>query len=263
MIDPAVRAHISSVLADIARSEGARILYAAESGSRAWGFGSPDSDYDVRFVYAHPPSWYLQLNDERDVIERPLDDQFVDLGGWDVRKALRLGLKSNPVLYEWLCSPIVYADDCAFGPAARALFERHASRDRVAYHYHSIARKQWRSEIEDRERVKLKKYFYIIRPLLSLDWVARFDGPPPMALNPLIEAALLSAGTRGVIEALRIKKRDMPEMGLEPRIPALDDWALSELARLDPAGLDLPKTGQPGFEAEADALFQRAIGFAP
>ena len=261
-IDPAIRAHISSVLADIARNEGVRILYAAESGSRAWGFGSPDSDYDVRFIYAHPPSWYLRLAGERDVIERPLDDRLVDLGGWDVRKALRLGLKSNPVLYEWLCSPIVYADDGAFGSAAKALFEHHASRDRVAYHYHSIAKKQWRCEIEDRERVKLKKYFYIIRPLLSLDWVACHQGPPPMALAPLMEASALSAAMRGVIEALRIKKRDTPELGLEPRIAALDDWALSELARLDPAGLDLPKTGQLSAGVEADALFQRAIGFA-
>jgi uncharacterized protein len=155
-IAPQTRTHIQSVLDEAAARHGVRILYAAESGSRAWGFGSPDSDYDVRFIYAHPREWYLRLKEPRDVIERPLDDQLVDLGGWDIRKALRLLLKSNPALYEWLCSPIVYRDDGAFSPAARSLFERHASRVAVAHHYHSIARKQWASEIDGRERVKLK-----------------------------------------------------------------------------------------------------------
>ena len=120
-VSPDVRAHISSVLQEAAREHGVRILVAVESGSRAWGFGSPDSDYDVRFIYAHPPEWYLRLRDERDVIERPLDAQLVDLAGWDVRKALRLLLRSNPALYEWLCSPIVYGDDGAFAPDRKSV----------------------------------------------------------------------------------------------------------------------------------------------
>lgn len=259
-IELQISAHIERVLRETAAAEGVRILYAVESGSRAWGFGSPDSDYDVRFIYAHPRDWYLQLRDPRDVIERPLDAQLVDLGGWDVRKALRLLLKSNPALYEWLCSPIVYADDAMFAPAAKPLFERHANRRAAAHHYHSIARRQWHCEIDGRERVKLKKYFYIIRPLLSLAWVARHAGPPPMALEALLEAADLDNGIRAVIEALRAKKRDTPEMGMEPRWPALDDWALSELARLDPAGLSLPETGEPGTADEADALLRAVIG---
>ena len=259
-VSPDVRAHISSVLQEAAREHGVRILVAVESGSRAWGFGSPDSDYDVRFIYAHPPEWYLRLRDERDVIERPLDAQLVDLAGWDVRKALRLLLRSNPALYEWLCSPIVYGDDGAFAPAAKALFERHCSRNAVAHHYHSIAKGQWKTEIDGRERVKLKKYFYIVRPLLSLAWVARFAAPPPMALQALLEASDLTPAMRGVIDALRIKKRDTPELGLEPRIPELDTWALAELARLDPAGLGLPDVGQPGTEQEADRLFMTTMG---
>ena len=104
MIDAAIRDHIVSWLGQVEREEGVRILFAAESGSRAWGFASPDSDYDVRFIYAHPRDWYTTLTEARDVIERPLDDKLVDLGGWDVRKALRLHLKSNPVLHEWFAS---------------------------------------------------------------------------------------------------------------------------------------------------------------
>src|SRR5215510_13896244 len=107
MIGAEVRTHIVARLASVASEEGVRVLYAAESGSRAWGFGSPDSDYDVRFLYAHERNWYVKLGEDRDVIERALDEQRVDLAGWDIRKALRLLLKSNPALYEWLVSPVV------------------------------------------------------------------------------------------------------------------------------------------------------------
>lgn len=271
-VEPAIRSHIATVLEGVAGSDGVRILYAAESGSRAWGFGSPDSDYDVRFIYAHPADWYLRVRDDRagqegrlqrDVIERPLDDRLVDLAGWDVRKALRLLLKSNPALNEWLCSPVVYADDGNFRDAAQALFTAHCSANAIAHHYHSIAKGQWKSEIAGRERVKLKKYFYIVRPLLSLDWVAQHGTAPPMALQDLLDASALSAPMRATIEALRIKKRDTLEIGLEPRIQALDAWALGELERLDPTGLALPESGGQATEAEADALFQRTIGFRP
>jgi len=83
------------------------VLQAIESGSRAWGFPSPDSDYDVRFIYAHPKDWYLQLSEERDVIELPINDE-LDIAGWDLRKALNLANKGNAVVQEWMISPIVY-----------------------------------------------------------------------------------------------------------------------------------------------------------
>lgn len=78
-----------------------RFLIAVESGSRAWGFPSPDSDYDIRFIHIHPRDWYLSLQPGRDVIERPIIDN-IDLNGWDLRKALGLLLKSNAVVSEWL-----------------------------------------------------------------------------------------------------------------------------------------------------------------
>lgn len=106
-IAPAIRARIDTTLVDLEIRENIRILWAVESGSRAWGFPSPDSDYDVRFVYVRPLEWYLSLNPGRDVVELPIVDE-LDVAGWDLRKALRLLVKANPALLEWLSSPIVY-----------------------------------------------------------------------------------------------------------------------------------------------------------
>ena len=104
---------IRSMLADVEASEDVRICLAVESGSRAWGFPSADSDYDVRFIYVRHPDSYLSIEDVRDVIERPLTDN-IDLSGWDIRKALHLFRKSNPPLLEWLQSPMVYSDRPSF-----------------------------------------------------------------------------------------------------------------------------------------------------
>src|SRR5688500_16659645 len=84
-----------------------KILYAVESGSRAWGFDSTDSDWDVRFFYIHKLDWYLKIDDRKDNQEEILPNN-IDLVGWELKKALRLFRKSNPLMLEWLRSPIVY-----------------------------------------------------------------------------------------------------------------------------------------------------------
>lgn len=103
MMEDTIRSRLDAIQA----SENVCIVYACESGSRAWGFPSADSDYDVRFIYVRPVEWYLSIDDKRDVIECPVEDG-LDINGWDLRKALRLSRKSNPPLLEWLGSPIVY-----------------------------------------------------------------------------------------------------------------------------------------------------------
>jgi predicted nucleotidyltransferase len=259
MIPEAMRATIAARLGAVAAEEGVRVLYAAESGSRAWGFASPDSDFDVRFIYTYPRDWYVSLWESRDVIERQIDAQRIDLSGWDIRKALRLLLKSNPVLHEWLVSPIVYVD----GPLRRdlaELFAAHASPRALAHHYWSIARGQWRSEIAGRATVKLKKYLYIVRPLLSLAWIAERHGPPPMAVGALLEQSALPAAPRRAVEALLAEKRATPELGTRAPIAEIDAWAAAELERLDPDGLALPGEPRRDIRAEADRLYRRVIG---
>ena len=97
-----------------------RVLLAVESGSRAWGFASPNSDYDARFIYSSAPDWYLSidLEDKHDVIEYPIVDE-IDLNGWDVRKALRLFARSNPAFVEWIQSPTIYLERGGFADSGQ------------------------------------------------------------------------------------------------------------------------------------------------
>jgi hypothetical protein len=254
-----MRAHIGATLAATAAGEGVRILYAAESGSRAWGFPSPDSDYDVRFLYRHPRDWYVSLWEAGDVIERPLDARSVDLAGWDVRKALRLLMRSNPALHEWLVSPIVYID----GPLRaelKALFEAAAAPRALAHHYWSIAHSQWRRELLGQEQVRLKKYFYVVRPLLSLAWVAERGTPPPMSISALLAAVPPPATPLAAFEALLREKSETRELGSRLPVAAIDTWAAAELERLHPDRLTLPDAPARSRRAEADRLYRRIVG---
>lgn len=250
-------------LAALAAEHGVRILYACEAGSRAWGYATPASDFDVRFIYAHPVEWYLRLTEARDVIEAPIESG-LDFAGWDVRKALRLLLKSNPVLYEWLDSPIVYGDDGRFRPEAKALFEKAASPKAIAATYWGQARGQWRREIEGRDEVQLKQYFYVVRPLLALRWVLDFGTPPPMDLARLAPAVGLPLPVSDALNHLSERRRRSPGDDITgPRIAEIDAWASRQLEILSPGRLTLRGvTGGRQFAAAADDLFRRAIGAA-
>ncbi len=259
MVEKRARDHILRRLHATAAEEGVRILYAAESGSRAWGFASPDSDYDVRFIYAHPHDWYLRLVPARDVIERPLDPELVDLAGWDVRKALQLMLKSNPALYEWLCSPITYIDDGRFRSDLKSLFERHASPRALAHHYASIAGSTAARHLEGRSEVRLKRYFYILRPLLALQWVVDRGTPPPMHLDALMAGAAVPPEVASAVAGLVALKRRTPELGDGPRLEAIDAWIAERRATLAAAASRLPEVHDAGTAAEADRLFRETI----
>ncbi len=160
-IPPEILTGIRKRLAEIERADGVTVFYACESGSRAWDFASDDSDFDVRFLYIRPRDWYLCLQDQRDVIEAPIEGIY-DVNGWDVRKALLLGAKSNPVLFEWLSSPIRYVEQplaARFGEVVRACFDP----AKAYHHYLSMARNQRRASTRA-PKVRHKIYFYVLRP---------------------------------------------------------------------------------------------------
>lgn len=228
-IDPAYRAEILKELKDIERREDVKVLFAIESGSRAWGFPSPDSDYDARFVYARRPDWYLSLTPGRDVIELPIDD-LLDINGWDIQKALGLLLKPNPVLLEWLSSPIRYSWDDDICESLQAFSKQVSHASACLYHYRSLAAKQWEIEIEGRDQIKLKKYLYILRPAMVIRWIRMHpDILPPMNFQNLMDGVDLTSDIQSNIADLLVKKTAAKEMGLSPRWPTLDAFIQSEL----------------------------------
>jgi hypothetical protein len=179
-----MRPQILSLLAGLEAEHGIRILYACESGSRAWGFPSPDSDYDVRFVYAHPAEWYFSVEDLKDTLERPVSEG-LDAGGWELRKALRGLRKSNATLFEWLQSPVVYREAEGFAEAMRELMHAYFSPRAVVYHHLGLVRKMWLEVGPATADLRLKTAFYLLRSLLSAAWVLEKGSLPPMAFEPL------------------------------------------------------------------------------
>lgn len=232
-MDEIMHTRIHTSLDTIARERDVRVLYACESGSRAWGFPSQDSDYDVRFIYVQRRDWYLAINLEhrRDVIESPITDQ-LDLQGWDLRKALQLLRKSNPPLLEWLNSPIIYWD--AFGVAARLRVVLPAYYSPVAcrYHYLHMARGNFRDYLQG-EIVWVKKYFYVLRPLLAVRWIEAGQGVVPVEFATLVDTMVPDTEVQQAIYALLQRKLAGEELDREPYIPILSQFIEQELARIE------------------------------
>lgn len=230
-IAPEVRAEILRRIKAAELEHNVKILYAIESGSRAWGFESPNSDYDVRFIYTHPKDWYLTVNleDKRDVIEYPIVDE-IDINGWDIRKALKLFWKSNPAFIEWLQSPIVYLDDGYFADKARELMPSIASSQKGIYHYLHMAKGNFREYLK-KDMVPLKKYFYVLRPLLAIMWLEKFNRPAPIEFEVLRKLVSDNKALDEAITDLLVRKRASLEKEYAPAIPVLNEFIESELAR--------------------------------
>lgn len=228
-VDSAMRARVCAQLRAIEQRYNVRVLYACESGSRGWGFASPDSDYDVRFLYVHRPEWYLRVESQRDVIELPIDDE-LDVCGWEWRKALGLLKGANPTLIEWLDSPVVYQEDETVVAELRALIPAWFSPLRARWHYYSMARKNFRGYLQG-ETVRLKKYFYVLRPLLAARWVEAGKGVPPMRFAELLAGSELCAPLRAEIDGLLEIKQRAGEAEYGPKRPLLHAFLQSELVR--------------------------------
>ncbi len=198
---------IQTKLHQIATSEPLHLLLAVESGSRAWGFPSPDSDYDVRAVYIRQPESYLCIDEPKDTFEY-IENQWFDVGGWDIRKALRLLRKSNAVLLEWLRSPMVYAQDDEFTRAHAALAPQYAQAAPLLHHYRGIARNAL-SAMDLHSEIRLKKWFYVLRPLLAARWAVQRGGIPPMTLAELSDG--LPAAVQNEIRELVALKAERDE----------------------------------------------------
>lgn len=219
-----MREEIINKLNEIEQKEYVKIIYAVESGSRAWGFESTDSDYDVRFIYVRDKKEYLCLDEKSDVIQLPIDEVF-DISGWDIKKALKLLYKSNPSLLEWFASPIVYKETIE-ASYIREVIPFYFSQKKLYCHYQRMAKTALK--YMNNEKVPVKKYLYILRCILSSQYIVNYKKQPPIEIERLIEYELPNELREDMNRLLMIKKHSKEQQYVE-HIPSLDHFILSRL----------------------------------
>jgi uncharacterized protein len=226
-------------LEKVQSDEQIKILYACESGSRAWGFPSNDSDYDVRFIYIKKPEFYLSIDEGRDVIEKEIIDD-IDLSGWDLKKALKLFRKSNPPLLEWLQSPIIYTKQYSTYDKLKSLLPAYYSPLSCMHHYTNMAEGNLRDYLKN-ERVWLKKYFYVLRPVLACKWIENNLGPVPTEFEKLTNALIKDKNLKNSIDALIEKKKNGAELSWSDKIPEISNFIEIEVERLRKKGFNFSR----------------------
>lgn len=249
-----MREKIQEQLRRIEETENIKILFAVESGSRAWGFASPDSDYDVRFIYIRRLEDYLRLNTIRDVIELPIDDA-LDINGWDLQKTLRLLHKSNPTLFEWFSSPIVY-QKTEFADKFRDLMMHYFSSKKTMYHYVSMAEGNYREYLKG-DLIRAKKYFYVLRPVLACQWILDWGTPPPMLFSEVLKAEL-PVKLIDVVNQLLELKMNSPEVKLIKRISEINEYLDESIPRIKRAVRLLEDSLTPDWN-ELNQLFLQSL----
>lgn len=206
---------IPARLSEIEDKYDVKILFAAESGSRAWGFASKDSDWDVRFIYVHKPEWYFCIDEQRDVIEEVYEED-IDAVGWDVKKALTLLKRSNPSLLEWINSPIRYRYDDNFIAGFNQLAQDFFNPIKAMYHYQRIYIKHDERYLQ-KQGYPMKRFMYYLRGLLACQWIERYNSMPPVSFNQLyegiVEDKIIKDGIKDLVKAKSSgKETDMSEV---------------------------------------------------
>lgn len=249
----------NKILAELRRlekEESVRVLYAVESGSRAWGFASMDSDWDVRFIYVHNLKWYLSIKDKKDSLERMLEGG-LDLSGWEGSKALKMFKVSNPPLMEWLESPMVYVEETDFAESLRNLGKEFFLGKSAMYHYLAMARNNWKSYFGG-DKVKVKKYFYVLRPVLACEWIRTRGQMAPMEFDKLLE--LVEGGNlkNRIIELLE-QKRSGKELGEGKKIGEIDAFLQGKIEFLEGELRLVEELGKKPKVEDLDEILQKSI----
>ncbi len=229
MIQEEMNALVPQKLKEMERVCHITVLWAVESGSRAWGFASPDSDFDVRFIYKRTPQAYLALNPGRDVIELPVDDTW-DVSGWDLDKALKLLQKSNPTLYEWFQSPIRYYET-GFSQRIASLMKECFSEKRMLHHYLNTAKQHMKDYLRG-DTLKPKQYFYALRPILACEWIRTEHTAPPVPFSELCRAVLPAKMTSPVEHLLDLKMNHPERAEISP-IQEIDEFLNEQVSDIE------------------------------
>jgi predicted nucleotidyltransferase len=251
-----MRKKIEVLLSAIESEYAVKIIYACESGSRAWGFASKDSDYDVRFLYAHPPDWYLSIWEKQDVIEY-VNDGVLDITGWDIRKALQLLRKSNAPLREWLSSPTTYRTLNEAIEPVRELAQKSFLPESLCHHYLSMAKKSLLS-LQEKKHVKIKSYLYALRPLLCSQWIIQYHTQPPMLIDELLSTCLSDQPDeiRSYVHHLIKKKKVGEETTFVERKSFFETYLANQLVELESK---VPKNPEKPPLEVFDQVFQHIV----
>lgn len=217
-----MREAIQHALRAVEAEHSVRVLFACESGSRAWGFASPDSDWDVRFVHVHDLDWYLRIFPGDETITRMLPGD-LDLSGWELRKALGLFAKSNVAFLEHLGSDIHYVDEIGLSVRLRALIPQFFDPLATGHHYLMLAKRIHHEHLTG-ETVSIKKLFYVLRPLAALRWIQQRGTMPPTLFRAVLEGIELPQTQREWIAALEEQKARTREKEAVPVDPAILRW---------------------------------------
>lgn len=244
---------IRNKLVSMESEYGIKILYACESGSRAWGFPSPNSDYDVRFIYANGLDWHLSLLDKKDTIDLPINDD-LDIGGWEIKKVLGLLWKSNAPLLEWLQSPMVYQSEHWFLKDIQALTSAYFSPIAVMHHYLSMSKK-YHDTCQENDEVKLKKYFYALRTALAGKWVREKGTFPPIELHKLFEIVSEEVQMK-IIELIEVKSKQKEDY-VHNREPLIDAFLSETIKQNEVAANDLASA--KGDIMRLDTFYRRVV----
>jgi len=245
---------IQETIAQLEQDKYIRVLYACESGSRAWGIPSPDSDYDVRFIYVHQLDWYLSLSNRKDTITVKSDDADLDMTGWDLRKTLQLMKKSNAAPLEWMHSPMVYQEAKGFLKKFQKVGETCFSPNSMNYHYLSMAKKFYDSCAGDTS-VKLKTWFYALRTALNARWIVEKEELPPIVFKETL--SLVAPSLRKDLLALIALKGTKNEDFLFEKEATLLQLIGESIAIAETGKTDL--SGSKVNMLEMDKFFSRMI----
>ncbi len=237
-------------LKHIEEKRNVKINYACESGSRAWGFASPDSDYDVRFLYTHPLEWYLSVSEKKDAIDI-MDGDF-DAVGWELRKSLRLLKKSNVPALEHLFSPIVYlGDDDELVSELRSIAKDCFSPVASMYHYLSMSKKY--EEKLSGSTIKLKSLFYALRTSLAGKWILEYKSIPPVVFSEML--SLVTVDIADEIKNLMVIKSENDESYFHSRNEKVIRFVSETIATNDKYAKSL-SSGKPDSERIDNFLFK-------
>lgn len=236
-------------LKEIEKEKHVKILYAVESGSRSWGVASPDSDYDVRFVYLSEKNRYLSLQEHKDHIDWELNE-VLDINGWDLKKVLRFFHGSNAAVFEWANSPAYYTT-----PEWESLYKTAApyfSCKSVLFHYYGTAMSNYQKHFQE-DMVQYKKYIYVLRPLLCCKWIEEKKCPPAMSFDTLMQE-VLEEEMRPVILEMLEKKVNMPESGKAPKIEQLSRYIEEKLKYYKQLAAEMPGDKKQDWEPLEEAF---------